>query len=73
MPLHKPRMGSSTLTPSALFPICYPHHQDANIRENDGWYKEDGWMGMLRMKLITECKRLGIQERKFGRVLLPLI
>jgi hypothetical protein len=51
----------------------YPHHQHANIREKDGWYKEDGWKGMLRMKLREECRRLGIQGRKFGRVLLPLV
>jgi hypothetical protein len=61
------------LTPSALFPICYPHHQHANIREKDEWYKECGWKVMLRMKLIAECKKLGIQGRKFGRVLLPLL
>jgi len=51
----------------------YPHHQHTSIRGNDGWYKEDGWKVMLRMKLREECRRLGIQGRKFGRVLLPLV
>jgi hypothetical protein len=51
----------------------YPHHQHANIRENDGWYKEDGWKGMLRMEFIAECRRLGIQGRKIGIVLLSLL
>jgi hypothetical protein len=49
------------------------HNQHANIRENDGWYQEDGWKGMLRMKLRAECRRLGIQGRKFGRFLSPLV
>jgi hypothetical protein len=35
----------------------YPHHQHANIREKDGWYKEDGWKGMLRMKLRAKCRK----------------
>jgi hypothetical protein len=35
--------------------------------------KEDDWKGMLRMKLKVGCKRIGIQGRKFGRVLLPLL
>jgi len=41
--------------------------------EKDGWYKEDGWKGMLRMKLGEKCRRIGIQRRKFGRVVLPLV
>jgi hypothetical protein len=51
----------------------YPYHQHANIKGKDGWYKEDGWKVMLRMKLIAECRRLGIQRREFGRVILPLV
>jgi hypothetical protein len=39
----------------------------------NGWYKEAGWKGMLRMKLRAKCRRLGKQGRKFGRVLLPLV
>jgi hypothetical protein len=31
-----------TLSLSALFPICYPQNQHANIGEMDGFYKEDG-------------------------------
>jgi hypothetical protein len=51
----------------------YLHHQHANTRGKDGWYKEDGWKGMLRIKLREKCRRLGEQGRKFGRVLLPLV
>jgi hypothetical protein len=41
--------------------------------EKDGWYKEDGWKGMLRMKLREKCIRLGKQGKNFDRVLLPLV
>jgi hypothetical protein len=66
-------MDFSTLSPSALFTIYYPHHQHANIREKDGWYKEDEWKGILRMKLRGECRMLGIQGKIFGIVLFPLV
>jgi hypothetical protein len=42
----------------------YLHHQHANIREKDGWYKEDGWKGMLRIKLRAKCRKLGKQREK---------
>jgi len=51
----------------------YLHHQHANIREKDGWYKEDGWKGMLRIKLKAKCRKPGKQGRKFGRFFLPLV
>jgi hypothetical protein len=50
------------LSPSALFLIYYTNHQHANIREKDGWYKEDEWKGMLRMILRAECRMLGIHR-----------
>jgi hypothetical protein len=55
-----------------LSSICYPHNQYSNIGERNGLYKEDGWKGMLRMNLEQNARRLGIQGRNFGRVLLPL-
>jgi hypothetical protein len=39
----------------------------------DGWYKEYGWKGMLRIKLRAQCRKLGKQGGKFGRVLLPFV
>jgi hypothetical protein len=53
-PLHEPHLHSSILSPSALFPTFYPQKQHTNIWENDGMYNEDGWKGMLRMKLKEE-------------------
>jgi hypothetical protein len=37
----------------------YLHHQHVNTSGNDGWYKEDGWKGMLRIKIREKCGRLG--------------
>jgi hypothetical protein len=40
------------------------HHQHANARGKDGWYKEDGWKGMLRIKLRAKWRELGEQREK---------